>query len=248
MPTYEAFAARAREITKEIPAQFLEGVEDVVVHRERKAHPLIDEVVTLGECEPSALVAMTGADAVRSIVHLYYGSFEDLARRDRRFDVEKELVETIRHEVQHHIEDRAGVRTLIDEDDLADALYRFQAGLENPKGWWRRGSRLEPNVYAVGDDLFVELRLRTPEFEARRGRTVVLTVLGESLEAEIPEDARPGEILTFEGEGLLAEEGADAHHHGPRPKAERAAASEAAEGDDGDDPVAGDLHLVLDVG
>lgn len=240
---YDEFAARAKEITKAIPAPFLEGVEDVVVHRERKAHPLIDEVVTLGECEPSALVAMTGADTVRSIVHLYYGSFVDLAERDRRFDLHRELEETIHHEIQHHIEDRAGVRTLIDEDDLADALHRFQAGLENPSGWWRRGNRLEPGVWAVGDDLFVELRLRHEDLEARRGQVVVLHVLGEPFEAEIPPDAAPGEILTYEGEGLVGEEEGDGAHPGARPDAKRADAE-----DDEDGPAAGDLHLVLDVG
>jgi hypothetical protein len=243
LPTYEAFAARAKEITTSIPARFLQGVEDVVVHRERLAHPLIDEVVTLGECEPSLLVAIAGDDAVRSIVHVYYGSFTDLAARDPRFDVDRELEETIRHEIQHHLEDRAGVRTLIDEDDLVDALHRFQAGLENPAGWWRRGTRLERGVWAVGDDLFVELRLRRPEFEARRGTTVALTVLGEAFEAEIPSDAEAGEVLTYEGEGLLAADDDPGHRHVSRPDARRADPS-----DEDDDSAAGDLHLVLDVG
>ncbi|HVG93869.1 MAG TPA: hypothetical protein VND21_05445 [Planctomycetota bacterium] len=246
LPTYEAFAARAREITTSIPARFLEGVEDVVVHRERLAHPLIDDVVTLGECEPSALVAITGGDTVHSIVHLYYGSFADLAAQDPRFDVDGELEETIRHEIQHHLEDRAGIRALIDEDDLADALHRFQAGLENPTGWWRRGARLERGVWSVENDLFLELRLRPPEFEARRGTTIELTVLDEPFEAEIPEDAEPGEILTYEGAGLPSDEDDHGHRHGSKREAKRAAPSD--EDDDEDAPPAGDLHLVLDVG
>jgi hypothetical protein len=241
-PDYESFSARAREITRAIPAAFLDGVEEVVVHRERKAHPLIHDVVTLGECEPSALVAMTGGDAHRSIVHLYYGSFVDLARRDRRFDVDRELEETIRHEIQHHLEDRAGVHTLIDEDDLADAFHRFQAGLDTPAGWWRRGERLEPGVWAVEDDLFVELRMRRADFEARRGRTVALRVLGLPFDAEIPEGAAPGEILDFEGEGLLEDDEGGDHAHGPRAGARRGDTA-----GDLDGPAAGDLHLVLDV-
>ena len=162
-PAYEEFAERARAITRAIPPEFLEGVEEVATHREAKGHPLLSEVLTLGECEPSRLAAMTASGLVRSIVHLYYGSFRAMARDDPRFDWAVELEETIRHEVQHHIEDRAGVRALVDEDDLFDAQQRFLAGLETPPGWWRRGERLEHDVYAVGDDLFVELRLRAKE-------------------------------------------------------------------------------------
>lgn len=232
VPPYEAFAARAKELTREIPAEFLEGVEDVVVHREAKRHPLLPDVLTLGEQEPSALVAMTGSELVRSIVHLYYGSFVELARRDRRFDPDAELRETIEHEVQHHLEDRAGVRTLIDDDDLFDAHQRWKAGLETPPGWWRRGEEVGDDVWQVGDDLFVELRLRRRAFEALRGTTVRLTVLDEPFEAEVPADAKPGDVLTFEGEGVLPDD-VDAHD---------------ADSHDADpDAAAGDLHLVLDV-
>lgn len=224
VPPYETFAARAREITRGIPAEFLEGVEDVVVHREAKRHPLLDDVLTLGEQEPSHLVAMTGSELVRSIIHLYYGSFVALAARDRHLDVDAELRETIEHELQHHLEDKAGVRTLVDDDDLFDAHQRFLGGLETPPGWWRRGEELDDGVYQVEHDLFVELRLRRKELEARRGKTVTLTVLDEPFEAELPADAAPGDVLTFDGEGLLPE-GAD----------------------DDDEVAAGALHLVLDV-
>jgi hypothetical protein len=221
VPTYEEFATRAKEIAAAIPAEFMDGVEDVAIHRGGKAHPLLGDVMTLGECEPS-IARLTDTGIVRSIVHLYYGSFKSLARTDPGFDVDAELRETIEHEIQHHIEDRAGVRALEDEDDLFDAHQRFRAGLSSPPGWWRRGERLEDDVYAVEDDLFVELRLRRADFEARRGTTVTLDVLGEPFEADVPKDAVPGRILSFPGEGL-ADDDADAQ----------------------DEPGAGDLHLVL---
>lgn len=234
VPSYDAFSARAKEIVASIPAEFLEGVEDVVVHRGSKAHPLLEDVLTLGEQEPSPMVAMTGADLVRSIVHLYYGSFVALAKRDRRFDLDAELRETIEHEIQHHIEDRAGVRTLIDEDDLFDAHQRFRAGLEAPPGWWRQGEEVGSDVYRVGDDLFVELRLSRRDFERARGTTLTLDVLDEPFEAELPADAKPGEILTFEGEGVLADDaGGDEETD--------------EETDEAEGPAAGDLFLVLDV-
>jgi hypothetical protein len=211
-------------------------------------HPLMRDIVTLGECEPSRLEAMMGTEPTRSIVHLYYGSFVELAQEDPDFRLDDELRETVEHEIQHHLEDRAGVRTLIDEDDLFDAHQRFLSGLETPKGWWRRGERLERDVYAVESDLFVELRLRRREFEARRGTTVQLSVLGEPFEAEIPKDVKPGEILTFEGDGLVADE-EPSHQHAKAAK--KAGGSKAAprgggEGEQ-DEEAAGDLHLILDV-
>ncbi len=229
VPSYENFAARAKELTRAIPAEFLEGVEDVVVHREAKRHPLLEDIVTLGEQEPSAMVAMTGSEWVRSIVHLYYGSFVELAARDRQFDVDAELRETIEHELQHHLEDKAGVRALVDDDDLFDAHQRFLAGLETPPGWWRQGEEVGEGVYQVELDLFVELRLRRREFERLRGTTVSLSVLDEPFEAELPSDAAAGDILTFAGEGCLPETEDD------------------NDDEDRDEEGAGALHLVLDV-
>jgi hypothetical protein len=202
---FEAFAARAQEIAGAIPAEYLEGVEEVVVHREARRHPLLPDVVTLGECEPSRLEAMAGDGPGRSIVHVYYGSFAELAQGDDAFDVDGELRETIEHEVQHHVEDRAGVRALIDDDDLFDAHARFLAGLDTAPGWYRRGERLAPGVYGVESDLFVELRVRRAEWDALRGTTLVATILGEEFQGDIPADTAPGEVLTYEGEGLEPE-------------------------------------------
>jgi hypothetical protein len=229
VPTYDDFAERAREIAAAIPHEFTADVEDVVVHRGVKRHPQIPDIVTLGECEGSPLAAMTGSGLVRSIVHLWYGSFVDLARRDETFDVDAELRETIEHEVKHHLEDKAGTRSLEDEDDLFDAHQRFLEGLDVPPGWYRFGRRLEPNVWAVDLDLFVELRLRRKEFEALRGKPLSMKILGEPFEVEVPADAVAGEALTYEGEGLVDEDG-DEPEAPPK------------EGEEG--PPAGDLHLI----
>jgi hypothetical protein len=245
VPDYEAFAARAKALTASIPAEYTEDVEDVVVHRGVKKHPLLHDVVTLGECEPSKLAAMTASGLVRSIVHLYYGSFTDLARRDPSFDVDAELEETIRHELQHHLEDKAGVKTLIDEDDLFEAHARFRANLDVPPGWYRQGDPVEPGVWAVDLDLFVELRMRRAEFDRLRGEPLSLTVLGEPVETEIPEDAAPDEVFTLEGEGLLEDEADDGHGHGhSHGKAGRGGAPPEGPDADAEGPAAGDLHIV----
>jgi predicted Zn-dependent protease with MMP-like domain len=225
-PSFDRFCERAKEIFERIPTEFTEGIEDLAIHRGVKRHPQLDDIVTLGECEPSPLVAMTGGGEVRSIVHLYYGSFVEQAREDETFRFDEELVETVEHEVQHHVEDKAGRRGLLDEDDLFDAHARFLADLDVPPGWYRAGHRLEPNVYAVDLDLFVEVEMRRKAFEALRGKTLVLKVMGETVETEIPADADPEEVFSLEGQGLL----------------------QTAEDDDPDtdpnDLPAGDLHVV----
>lgn len=229
IPDFDAFAERAQDLAKAIPAEFLEGIESVDVHREKKTHPFLEDVVTLGECETSPLSRLAGEEAFRSTVHLYYGSFVDQARNDPSFDVDAELRETIEHEIQHHIEDRAGVRTLSDEDDLFDAHARFRAGLDVPEGWYRHGEALAPGLWAVDQDLFLELSLRRKEFEALRGTTLALTVLGQPLEVDLPADAAPDEAFTVEGEGLFVPD------------------EEPEEGEEPDEDApgtSGDLHLL----
>jgi hypothetical protein len=245
IPSFSAFERRAREAFAAIPKEFTEDVEDVLVHRDVKRHPQIPDVVTLGECEASPLTALTDAGVVRSIVHLWYGSFVDLARRDATFDVDAELVETIEHEVKHHLEDKGGTRALEDEDDLFDAHARFLEGLPVPAGWYRQGELLEPGVWAVEGDLFVEVRLRAKELLERRGTTLSMKVLGEPLEIEIPSDASPGGRVTIEGEGLAFDDEPGhehGHSHAPRAASETDEREGARDGED--DEGAGDLHVV----
>jgi Zincin-like metallopeptidase len=227
--SFDAFSARAQALTQALPPQFLEGIESVDVHREKKPDPVLPDVLLLGECVTSPLSALAQEEAFRSTVHLYHGSFVELAHRDASFDLEDELRETIEHEIQHHIEDRAGVTTLAHEDDLFEAHARFKAGLEVAPGWYRRGEQLAPQVWAVDLDLFVELPLRRRDFEARRGTSVTLHVLEQPLEIEIPADADPEEIFTVEEAGLF------------EPDVEL---EEGAEPDEDTPGTAGDLHLV----
>jgi hypothetical protein len=225
---FDTFSKRAREIAASIPSEFLTDVESVDVHRDAKAHPFLEDVFTLGECETSPLSEATGEERFRSRVHLYHGSFRALAKRDRQFDWEEELLETIEHEIQHHIEDRAGMKDLRDEDDLFEAHARFRADQEVPPGWYRRGEQIEPRLYAVDLDLFLELDLRRAEWDALRGKVVRLQVMNEPVEFELPKDASPTEVFTLEGEGLY--EGDEEE--------------EVAEEGEGVGGVSGDLHVV----
>ncbi len=227
--SFDDFSAQATALTEALPKEFLEGIESVDVHRERKADPVLPDVLLLGECATSPLSELVQEEAFRSTVHLYYGSFVDLAKGDPAFDMQDELRETLEHEIQHHIEDRAGVKALADEDHLFESHARFKAGLEVAPGWYRRGEELAPRVWKVDLDLFVELPLRRRDFEARRGTTLTLQVLDEPLEVELPADADPEEIYTLPEAGWF--ESAEELEEGEEP--------------DEDTPgTAGDLHIV----
>jgi hypothetical protein len=224
---FDTFSARARVIAAEMPPRFMGGIEAVLAHREAKGNPELPEVFTMGECETSPLSDATGTDAFRSIVHLYHGSFAALARTDPSFDWEYELRETIEHEVQHHLEDRAGIKDLRDEDALFDAHARFKAGLEVPPGWYRQGERVGQDLWAVDLDLFLELRMRRKEWDALRGRRIELVVMDDALPVDLPADADPDEVFTLEGEGLFEED-----------------ESAEAEGEEAPLGISGDLHVI----
>ena len=228
---FDSFSKRAQEIAAAIPKEFMSDVESVDVHKDAKPHPFLPDIFTLGECETSPLSDAAGEERFRSRIHLWHGSFKALARSDPRFDWEGELRETIEHEVQNHIEDRAGIKDLSDEDDLFEAHARFRADRPVPAGWYRMGDEIEPHLWAVDLDLFLELDVRRKEWDALRGTRLLLRLMGEQVEFEIPRDADPSEVLTFEGEGLF--EGDDEGEEGS-----------GEEGKSDSPGLSGDLHVI----
>ncbi|MFV1959089.1 MAG: metallopeptidase family protein [Planctomycetota bacterium] len=232
---FDAFSARARALAARQPEDVMEGIEAVEVLPEALPHPHVPGVYTLGTCEPSPLCEATGGEPLRSTLRLYHGSFAALAAEDPAFDVEAELLRTLVHEIRHHLEDRAGAPDLRREDALLEVHARFRAGQDVPAGWYRCGVAIEPGLWAVDLDLFLELELRRKEWEALPGHRLCLCILGERFEVDVPEDLDPDEIWTFEGEGLI--EGEDEE------------AGDGPEGEEGDEPpaagLAGDLHVVV---
>jgi hypothetical protein len=113
---FARFSRRAAEIIAGIPEEFLRGIVGIEAHRSPKEDPELEGVFILGECEDDPATALTDPEALRSRIHLYHGSFRAVAAGDDGFDWEEELAETILHEIQHHIEDRAGIPDLILED------------------------------------------------------------------------------------------------------------------------------------
>lgn len=195
----DEFARLAREAFEEIPPEFRERVDGPVVVPDARRHRDIRGMLTLGECIHAPDFA--GGGELASTVVLYYGSFEEVARRDPSFDVEREIVETVRHEVQHHVEDRVGHPGLRDLDWAEEQNELRVQGRDHAPQFWRAGEPFgDPadGLRAVGPDLFREIELRDEEWQRARRDGLVLHVRDEDLEIEPGELADDEEIFEWE--------------------------------------------------
>ena len=207
------FEERARACFEEIPPEFRERVQGPVVIAGRKGHRRLHGMLTLGECVHAPTF---GSDeAPHSTVFLYYGSFAALAARDPSFDVESELRETVRHEVQHHIEDMAGNSRLRDYDWAAEQNALRRDGRRYAPNFWRAGEPVKESddLTMLDGDLFFEIELSAAEWEDARGKGLSFSVAGEELTIPADEIERDEEIFEFEGpfdaESALHHEPAD---------------------------------------
>lgn len=113
----DAFERLAARLAERIPDPLLQDLNGGIIVAE-EAHRRDDDpqgVYILGEY-------ITDPHLGAYIV-LYYGSFRQLFGDDRRL-IEAELWETLRHEIRHHIEERAGVDDLDIEDMVQLAELR----------------------------------------------------------------------------------------------------------------------------
>lgn len=123
--TYEAFRDLVERMLDEVPAAFLDGLQGVHVHPQLKRDPVEPDLVRMGEyLDPGPDSFFHGAPSLGRHVALYHGSFAEIAAFDPRFEWEAEAWETLTHELQHHLESRAGEAGLV-EQDRAD-LERFR--------------------------------------------------------------------------------------------------------------------------
>jgi hypothetical protein len=194
----ETFRRRAREIFGSIPEELRHGVEYVRVEREALPHPTMPDVYTLGECATGEYdVGFDQPGAVRSGVHLYYGSFRELARLDEDFDWEAELWETITHEVRHHRESTAGEDALEDLDWAEDENFRRRAGKRFDPLFFRAGTALGDGVWEVDGDLFVERELTADALEDQDELT--LTIDGEEVTVPLPDRLGDAHYVYLDG-------------------------------------------------
>lgn len=195
---YEAFERRARAMFDEIPRELRHGVEFVAVHPEALPHPGMPDVYTLGECATGEYDL--GGDApvaVRSGVHLYHGSFRELARLDPGFDWEGELWETITHEVRHHRESAAGEDALEELDWAEDENFKRRKGKPFEPFFYRAGEPVGEGAWEVDGDLFVERTVTDDEIDD--DDEVSVMVDGDEVTVPLPDRLGDVHFLYLDG-------------------------------------------------
>jgi len=152
------FVRLAEEELEAVPEEFRAGVGGPVVVRRAKRHAFLPGYYTLGQCVPVSTMFTLGEEHL-STVFLYYGSFVACAMQDPGFDVAAEVRETVRHEIRHHIEDRAGSAALRDEDAAEEQNERRLEGLPFAPAFYRCGEREGEGLWRLHDDHFLEVVL-----------------------------------------------------------------------------------------
>lgn len=142
MVTLKEFRKMVAEALDRVPPVLLEGLDAgvLVVEEARRHSDDLPDVYILGEYvdDPHGLG--------RYIV-LYYGSFRAILADADVKTLRREIEETIRHELRHHVESLAGVADL-DEEDWRElqalrarrAPGRRGGGSRGPSGRLRRSS------------------------------------------------------------------------------------------------------------
>lgn len=163
---FHDFERAARRAFEEIPEDYLEGIDGLVVSRDAPAHPTLPDVYTLGQClTEEHLSDYGGPDTTRSMIALYWGSFRALANKDPDFDWEGEIWETLTHELRHHLESLAGDDALEGVDYAADETFKRHEGLDFDPWYWQHGEALGGGVHHVEGDHYVEQVWGADDFE-----------------------------------------------------------------------------------
>ena len=198
------FEAMVREMVREVPPAFLEGIAGVEVTPKSVPHPLRRDVFTMGECAPHAF---GGPDdegpTLRSTVYLHYGSFAALARISPDFDWRHEAWETLTHELRHHLEWRARIPALEALDDAVEANYARIEGDAFAPLFFLDGEDQGAGVYKVEDDLFVDVPLGAREWKTAGGSARAFTWHGRTWGVRLP--ARLADVLFLTVTGIEPE-------------------------------------------
>jgi predicted Zn-dependent protease with MMP-like domain len=153
----------SRMIWQQIPEQFKQGIDGLVIESDPHAHAEHVDLLTLGECVTEAYPSdYGGPDNIRSAVVLYYGSFAAVASENPDFDWEHEIEETLLHELQHHLEQLADADRLSDYDYAVEENYLRIEGEAFDPLFFRAGQLVAEHTFRVEDDIFIEVPAATP--------------------------------------------------------------------------------------
>ncbi len=174
---FAEFERLITRLTREIPAEYLDGIAAIDVSPKSVPDPVRADVYTLGECIP-----LHGSDdETQSRVVLYHGSFRALARLSADFSWRDEAWDTLTHELRHHIEWRASTDRLEDYDWAAEQNFARHDGQPFDAVFHLSGEEAAPGIYRVDDDVFLDRLVR--------GRPARLDVRwhGEAYEMDVPD-------------------------------------------------------------
>jgi hypothetical protein len=187
------FENMVRQLCKEVPTHFFDGIAEVVVSPRIVPHPDRSEIFTLGECVPLPVQVGTGSDGIQSRILLYHGSFNALAQLQEDFDWRHEAWQTLTHELRHHLEWRAHAPDLENLDWAVEQNFARQDGEPFDSSFYLSGEVLADGTYLVEDDAFIEQIVDSVPSD------LVLNWQGETYPLVIPEGTRLPCFLTIEG-------------------------------------------------
>jgi hypothetical protein len=194
------FEAMVREMGRELPREYQEGVVAIEVTGKTVPHPVRPGIFTLGECIPHSFGAPGEADAeLRSTIQLHYGSFAALAASDAGFAWRQEAWETLLHEVRHHLEWRAQAAALEAFDAAVEANYARQDREPFEPLFFLDGERLAPDVTKVEDDVFMDRPLRRRAWRRAAGTSVPVHWHGTRFRVTLPVPLPDMLFLTLRG-------------------------------------------------
>jgi predicted Zn-dependent protease with MMP-like domain len=170
---YRDFRQVAEAAFEEVPAEYREGIDGLVVERRAERHPTLPDIYTLGRCDTESYLSdFVSAETTRSTIILYYGSFRALATLDPQFDWDAEIHETVQHEIRHHLEALAGEDALEDVDYAMDESFKRGQGLDHDPWFYQRGMPMGRGVYVVEDQVYLEQEWAESEYREEESLTV----------------------------------------------------------------------------
>jgi hypothetical protein len=186
------FETMVRRFADEVPADFLDGIAEVVVSPRAVPHPERTEIYTLGECIPLP-TSDPASERIQSRIVLYHGSFSALARLQPGFDWRVEAWETLTHELRHHLEWRARAPALEAFDRAVEQNFARQDGEAFDPLFYLDGEPAGEGAYRVEDDVFLE------RLVAKAPQAVRFQWRGRLYEVAVPPEADLPAFLTLEG-------------------------------------------------
>jgi hypothetical protein len=187
------FEDMVRRLCDEVPADFFDGIAEVVVSPRVVPHPERPDVFTLGECIPLPVQVGSGVEGLQSQVVMYHGSFASLAGLEQGMDWKQEAWETLTHELRHHLEWRAHAPDLEDFDWAVEHNFARHDGEPFDPTFFLSGSPEGEDRYSVEDDVFIDhIVPSVPRF-------VAFSWQARDYRVELPPDADLPCFLVVEG-------------------------------------------------